>query len=188
MILKKYNVFKQLLLIFELRASPRWDTVRDPSVTMDWPMLRERLEDALKSAIKAKDVRKRSTLRLILAAIKDRDISERITDGKDQVGDEDILGILAKMVRQREESLKIYEEAGRLELAEQEREEVVIIESFMPKQMSDEEVQVTCEALIGELGATGLKDMGKMMGALKERYAGKMDFGKANKKVKELLS
>lgn len=151
-------------------------------------MLRERLQDALKSAIKAKDVRKRSTLRLILAAIKDREISERTADGKDHVSDDDILGILAKMVRQREDSLKIYEEAGRLELAEQEREEIVIVESFLPKQMSEEEVQKACDNLVAEIGASGLKDMGKMMGALKKRYAGQMDFGKANKKVKELLS
>ncbi len=151
-------------------------------------MLRERLQNALKSAIKAKDVRKRSTLRLILAAIKDREISERTADGKDHVSDDDILGILAKMVRQREDSLKIYEEAGRLELAEQEREEIVIVESFLPKQMSEEEVQKACDNLVAEIGASGLKDMGKMMGALKERYAGQMDFGKANKKVKELLS
>lgn len=151
-------------------------------------MLRERLQDALKSAVKAKDVRKRSTLRLILAAIKDREISERTADGKDHVSDDDILGILAKMVRQREDSLKIYEEAGRLELAEQEREEIVIIESFLPRQMSEEEVHKACDSLVAEIGASGLKDMGKMMGALKERYAGQMDFGKANKKVKELLS
>lgn len=151
-------------------------------------MLRERLQDALKAAVKAKDQRKRSTLRLILAAIKDREISERTADGDGQVGDDDILGILAKMVRQREESLKIYEEAGRLELAEQEREEIVIIESFLPKQMSDEEVQKACQELVAELDASGLKDMGRMMGALKERYAGQMNFGKANKNVKELLS
>jgi len=151
-------------------------------------MLRAQLEEALKAAVKAQDVRKRSTLRLILAAIKDRDISARTGDGTGQVSDDEILGILSKMVKQRQESLKIYEEAGRLELAEQEREEVVIIESFLPKQMSDEEVEGICEALATELGASGLKDMGKMMAALKERYAGQMDFGKANKKVKQLLS
>lgn len=151
-------------------------------------MLRERLQDALKAAIKAKDPRKRSTLRLVLAAIKDREISERTADGDGQVSDDDILGILAKMVRQRDESLKIYAEAGRLELAEQEREEIVIIESFLPKQMSDEEVQKVCKDLVAELEATGLKDMGRMMGALKKRYAGQMNFGKANKNIKELLS
>jgi uncharacterized protein YqeY len=151
-------------------------------------MLRPQLEEALKVAVKAKDVRKRSTLRLILAAIKDRDISARTGDGNGHVSDEDILGILSKMVKQRQESLKIYEEAGRLELAEQEREEVVIIESFLPKQMSDQEIEAICEALVTEIGASGLKDMGKMMAALKERHAGQMDFGKANKKVKQLLS
>ena len=151
-------------------------------------MLRVQLEEALKVAVKAKDVRKRSTLRLILAAIKDRDISARTGDGNGLVSDEDILGILAKMVKQRQESLKIYEEAGRLELAEQEREEVTIIQLFLPKQMSDEEVETICADLVTEIGASGLKDMGKVMAALKERYAGRMDFGKANKTVKQLLS
>lgn len=151
-------------------------------------MLRTDLQDALKVAVKAKDVRKRSTLRLVLAAIKDRDISARTGDGGGQVGDDEILSILSKMVRQREESQKIYEEAGRLELAEQEREEVVIIESFLPKQMGDEEIDEACEGLAAEIDASGLKDMGKMMAMLKERYAGRMDFGKANKKIKLLLS
>jgi uncharacterized protein len=151
-------------------------------------MLRAQLGDALKAAVKAKDVRRRSTLRLILAAVKDRDISARTGGGDGQVGDDEILAILSKMVRQREESLKIYEEAGRLELAEQEREEVVIIESFLPRQMTDEEIDAACESLLVETGASGLKDMGKMMAALKEQHAGRMDFGKANKKVKLLLS
>lgn len=151
-------------------------------------MLRAQLGDALKSAVKAKDVRRRSTLRLILAAVKDRDISARTGGGDGQVGDDEILAILSKMVRQREESLKIYEEAGRLELAEQEREEVVIIESFLPRQMTGDEIDAACESLVAEIGASGLKDMGKMMAALKEQHAGRMDFGKANKKVKLLLS
>jgi uncharacterized protein YqeY len=150
--------------------------------------MRERINESLKAAMKAKDKTRISTLRLINAAIKDRDIAARSEDRMEGVSDQEILQILQKMVKQRKDSFKTYEEAGRLDLAEQEQMEMEIITSFMPQQMSDEEVAQAAKSLVEEIGASGLKDMGRCMGALKERYAGVMDFGKANKTIKELLS
>ena len=149
--------------------------------------MRDALSAALKEALKAKDKRKLSTLRLILAAIKDRDIAARSEDRNEGVSDDEILSILQKMVKQRKESSTTYEEAGRLELAEAEREEIEIIEVYLPQQMSEDEVRKAVTDVVGEIGAEGLKDMGKTMGALKQKYAGVMDFKKANGVVKELL-
>lgn len=148
--------------------------------------MRDQLNDELKKAMKAQDKRRVSTLRLINAAIKDRDIATRGT-GIEGVDDGEILQILTKMVKQREESAKTYEEAGRLDLSEQEREEIVIIKDFLPKQLSEEEIAEAVAGVVTELGAGGLKDMGRTMAALKERYPGKMDFGLASKLVKGLL-
>ncbi|ERI13859.1 GatB/YqeY domain-containing protein [Brucella intermedia] len=149
-------------------------------------MLRQEISQALTTALKAQEKRRMSTLRLILAAVKDRDIANR-TAGKDPVGDEELLGILGKMVKQREESARIYEEGSRIELAEAEREEIAIISEFLPQQMSDDEIKQACADVIAEIGAQGLRDMGKCMAVLKERYAGKMDFTKASAIVKSLL-
>lgn len=149
-------------------------------------MLRQEISQALTTALKAQEKRRMSTLRLILAAVKDRDIANR-TAGKDPVGDEELLGILGKMVKQREESARIYEEGSRLELAEAEREEITIISEFLPQQMTEDEVKQACADVIAEIGAQGLRDMGKCMSVLKERYAGKMDFTKASAIVKSLL-
>ncbi len=149
--------------------------------------MRERINEALKEAIKAKDARRSSTLRLINAAIKDRDISARGADKVDGVSDEEILEILAKMVKQRIESAQTYKEAGRPELEQQELEEIEIIQDFLPRQLDEDEARQAVEAIIAEIQATGLKDMGKVMGALKARYTGQMDFGKASGLVKELL-
>ncbi|WP_273792314.1 GatB/YqeY domain-containing protein [Brucella anthropi] len=149
-------------------------------------MLRQEISQALTTALKAQDKRRMSTLRLILAAVKDRDIANR-TAGKDPVGDEELLGILGKMIKQREESARIYEEGSRLELAEAEREEITIISEFLPQQMTEAEVKQACADVIAEIGAQGLRDMGKCMAVLKERYAGKMDFTKASAIVKSLL-
>jgi len=149
--------------------------------------IRETIGNALKDAVRAKDKTRTSTLRLINAAILDRDIAAR-TNGVDAgVSDDVVQEILAKMVKQRLESAKIYEEAGRLELAEQERAEIGVIREFMPRQLSAEEVEAACAELVKEIDAAGLKDMGRCMGALKERYAGRMDFAKASGLVKELL-
>lgn len=141
---------------------------------------------ALKEAIRAQDKRKMSTLRLILAAIKDRAIAAK-TAGEDGLSEDAMLQILAKMVKQRNESAVTYEEAGRLELAEQELEEIEIIKEFLPKQLDADATRKACSDIITELGAGGLRDMGTIMGALKQRYAGQMDFGSASKVVKELL-
>lgn len=149
--------------------------------------MRDALNEALKTAVKAKHKRRTSTLRLILAAIKDRDIAARSLDRTEGVSDEEILSILQKMVKQRRESATMYEEAGRLELAEQERDEIVIIDEYLPEQMSDDEIRNASQNVVKEIEATGLKDMGRTMGALKERYAGVMDFKKASATVKELL-
>ena len=151
-------------------------------------MLREQLSDSLKDAMRAKEKRKTSTLRLILAAIKDRDIAAREHGNVDGVSDDDVLQILSKMVKQRNESISTYEEAGRLELAEQEREEIVIIETFLPRQMREDEIEEAVKGMVDEIGAQSLKDMGKVMGALKEKYAGHMDFGRASSMAKQFLT
>lgn len=151
-------------------------------------MLRDQLKAKLIEAMKAKKALEVSTLRLILAAIKDRDIAARVEDPSDIDDDAVILGILGKMIKQRKDSIKIYEENARLELAEQEKEEVKIIEQFLPRQMSDDEINTACREVVTELGAGGLKDIGRTMGALKSKFAGQMDFSKASKQVKELLS
>ncbi|HHS89237.1 MAG TPA: GatB/YqeY domain-containing protein [Rhodobacteraceae bacterium] len=149
--------------------------------------LRRRLNTALKEAMKAKDADRLSTLRLINAAIKDRDIALRGEGREDGVSDAEILGILGKMVKQRQESARTYEEAGRLELAEKEREEIKVIEEFLPKQLDDDEVAAAIDAAIEEIGATSIRDMGKVMGVLKGRYAGQMDFSCVGSKVKDKL-
>ncbi len=149
--------------------------------------MQEKFNEALKVAIKSQNKIRMSTLRLINAAIKDRDIAVRTADRGTGISDEQILEILAKMVKQRQEAATTYEEAGRLELAEQERAEIVVIEEFLPPQLSDEEVAAAVAAIVEKLGAASLKDMGKVMGALKEQYAGQMDFGKAGGLVKKKL-
>jgi uncharacterized protein len=150
--------------------------------------LREQFNDALKAAMKAREPRRVSTLRLVLAALKDRDIAGRTAESRAGVSDDEILTLLAKMIKQREESAAIYEQGGRPELAASEREEIVIIREFMPQQMSAENAKQAMQTVIAELGAVSMKDMGKVMAALKERYAGQMDFAQASGAVKELLS
>lgn len=148
--------------------------------------MRDKLALSLNEALKARDARKVSTIRLINAAIKDRDIANRGA-GKDPVSEDDVMMILAKMIKQREESARIYEDAARLELAQQEREEIEIIKTFLPEQLSEDEVEHACSSVVQETGANGLRDMGKCMGVLKERYSGQMDFSKASGKLKTLL-
>lgn len=148
--------------------------------------MRETITAALKAATKAQDKRRISTLRLILAAIKDRDIAAR-TAGKGEATDAELLGLFAKMIKQREESEKIYAEAGRAELAKQEGEEIAIIREFLPKQLSEREMEVAISAAIAKTGAASVKDMGKVMAELKGSYAGRMDFAKASAAVKAKL-
>lgn len=148
--------------------------------------MRDTITAALHAAIKARDARRVSTLRLVSAAIKDRDIAAR-TAGKDKATDAELLELLAKMIKQREESEKIYADAGRAELATQEGEEVVIIREFLPQQLSDADMAKAIDDAIAEAGAASVRDMGKVMAALKARYAGQMDFGKASAAVKAKL-
>jgi uncharacterized protein YqeY len=150
--------------------------------------LREQFNDALKEAMKTRDQHRVSTLRLVMAALKDRDIAGRTAESRDGVSDDEILTLLAKMIKQREESAAIYDQGGRPELAEAERGEIGIIREFMPKQMSADDAKEATRTVIAELGAASMKDMGKVMAALKERYAGQMDFTKASATVKALLS
>jgi hypothetical protein len=150
-------------------------------------MLRTRLNDALKDSMKAKEALATSTLRLILAALKDRDIAERTKGNGDGLGDEAILEMLQKMVRQRHDSIEMYTRGQRPELAKREAEEIEIIERFLPKQMDETDMRAAIDGVIGELGASSVKDMGRVMGTLKERYPGRMDFGKASGIVKEAL-
>ena len=148
--------------------------------------MRETITAALKHATKAQDKRRISTLRLISAAIKDRDIAAR-TAGKGEATDAELLELFAKMIKQREESRAIYADAGRAELATQEAEEIEIIREFLPKQLSDKDMDKAIADAIAEAGATSVRDMGKVMAALKARYAGQMDFAKASALVKAKL-
>lgn len=150
-------------------------------------MLRTRLNDALKSAMKAKDELAVSTLRLILAALKDRDIAARTKGETNGIGEDEIFGLFGTMIKQRREAIAHYEQGGRPELAKREAEEIDVIESFLPKQLSDEEIQSVVQEMIAELGAGGLKEMGRVMAALRERYSGQMDFAKASAIVKRHL-
>ncbi|MEC8577974.1 MAG: GatB/YqeY domain-containing protein [Pseudomonadota bacterium] len=149
--------------------------------------MHERFNEALKVALKSQDKVRISTLRLINAAIKDRDIADRTDNGGAGVSEDVVLEILAKMIKQRQESLSAYETAGRLDLADQERSEIVIIQEFMPRQLEDDEIIAAVDAALAEVGAETLKDMGKVMGLLKQKYTGQMDFGKAGARVKEKL-
>ena len=151
-------------------------------------MLRERISKSMKDAMKAKETARLSTLRLITSAIKDRDIAARADESAGGVGDDDILAILSKMIKQRRESASAYEEAGRLELAEQERDEIKVIEEFLPRKLEPEEAQAAIDAAISQTGAASIRDMGRVMAELKTRYPGRMDFAAAGKAVKGRLA
>lgn len=150
--------------------------------------LRSRISDALKQAMKAQDADRLSTLRLISAAIKDRDIALRGDGREEGVDDAEILAILGKMVKQRQESSRAYEEGGRLELAQKETAEIGVIEEFLPRQLSEEETGAAIQNAIAESKAESIRDMGKVMGILKERHAGQLDFAKVGPKVREMLA
>lgn len=151
-------------------------------------MLRETLSAAMKDAMRNKQKQKLTTIRLINAAIKENDINNRTSDQAVIDDDASIIDILSKMVKQRKDSIKAYEEAGRCELAEQEKAEIIIIEEFLPRQMDEVEIETASKDIVAELGAEGLKDIGRCMAALKEKFAGQMDFSKASGIVKGLLS
>ena len=155
--------------------------------------MREEIAEATKTAMKAGDKRRLSTLRLISAAIKDRDIAARVDDkgqatGREQIDEAEILQLLQKMIKQRREAEETYRDAGRNELVEQEAFEITVIEEFMPEQMSEDDIRTAVTETIAAEEAAGLKDMGRTMGALKAKYAGRMDFAKASAIAKSLLS
>jgi uncharacterized protein YqeY len=149
-------------------------------------MLRERFTTEMKEAMKAGDKGRLGAIRLIQAALKDKDIEAR-GNGKEPLSDEEILALLQKMVKQRQESITMYEQGGRTELAQQEKDEVTVISSYLPQQMDEAETKAAIEAAIAETGAASMKDMGKVVGSLRAKYAGRMDFAKASGLVKDLL-
>ena len=150
--------------------------------------LRSRVGAALKDAMRARDAKRLSTLRLINAAIKDRDIALRGEGRDDGAGDAEVMLILVRMVKQRQESARAYEEGGRLDMAEGEREEIAIIEEFLPRQLGETEVATAIDEAVADTGAGGIRDMGRVMATLKERHAGQMDFGRVGPMVKQRLA
>ena len=149
--------------------------------------MRDRINSAMKQAMRDKEVLRLSTLRLVMAAIKDRDIAARVDGVDNSVSDDEILAILGKMIKQRKDSAAAYGNAGRTELAAQELSEIEIITGFLPKQLNDDEIEDIVKKVINDSGASGIRDMGKVMGLLKKSYTGQMDFGKAGGLVKSLL-
>jgi len=164
-------------------SGPDNDVLREPG-----PEMRDKINAAMKQAMRDKRSEELSTLRLINAAIKDRDIAARGEGNHDGIADVDILGVLGKMIKQRQDSAQAYEEAGRLELAEKERSEIGVIETFLPRQLDEEEVRQAVTEAIAESGAESIRDMGRVMSALKEKYSGQMDFAKAGAAVKDTLA
>ena len=150
-------------------------------------MLRDDINNAVKEAMKAKAERKLSTLRMVNSTLKNADIEAR-GQGKPPLGDPEVLAVLQKMIKQRQESVELYDKGGRTELADQERQEIAIISAYLPKQMSDDDVKAAISAAIASTGAAGMKDMGKVIAELRAKYAGQMDFGKASGMVKAALS
>ncbi len=150
-------------------------------------MLRQRLNDDLKTAMKSRDQAATSTLRLILAALKDRDIAARTRGVSDGVDETEIVEMMQKMVKQRQESAELYKQGARQDLVDQELGEITLIERYLPQKLSDAESDAAVDQVVAELGATSIKDMGRVMAALKERFVGRMDFAKAGARVKQKL-
>jgi uncharacterized protein YqeY len=150
-------------------------------------VLRDDINNALKEAMKAKNERAVSTLRMVNSSLKNADIDARGT-GKPPLGDAEVLGLLQKMIKQRQESVELYQKGGRDDLVKQEQEEIAIISAYLPKQMSEDEMKAAIEAAVAETGATAMKDMGKVIAVLRGKYAGQMDFGKASGLVKARLA
>ena len=149
--------------------------------------IKSKINAGLKQAMRDKDAPRLATLRLIMAAIKDREIANRGEGSDEALSDGDVTAILAKMVKQRQESARTYEEGGRLDLAERELNEITVIEDFLPRKLNDDEVQAAISAAMAEVGASSIRDMGKVMGALKSAHAGQMDFGSVGPMVKDRL-
>lgn len=151
-------------------------------------MLREEFESALRTAMKARNQKRVSTLRMILSVLKEREIAKRGGEGPSGLDEAEISSLLAKMIRQREESAAMYEQGGRPELAAAEREEIAIVGEFLPRQMNDQEMRTAVENAVAQTGTASMKDMGKVMAVLKARHAGRMDFSRAGAVVKDILA
>lgn len=149
---------------------------------------RTELNDAMKTAMKARDELATNTIRMIIAKLKEKDIESRGTGGPEKIADNDILSMMQGMVKQRQESLTIYKNAGRMDLADREEAEIKIIETFLPQQMGDDEIKAIIETLVAELNVVDIRDMGKLMAALKTRYAGQLDMAKASAMVKQKMA
>ena len=150
-------------------------------------MLREAFSERLKQAMRAKDARTLSTVRMILAGVKERDVAARGSGNQEGIADPEILRLLQGMIKQRRESIALYRQGKRPELAQQEEEEIAVIESFLPQQMNDDQMAAAAKAAIAETGAAGVKDMGRVMGVLRERHAGVIDLARTGAIVKQLL-
>jgi uncharacterized protein len=150
-------------------------------------MLRQAFTDRLKNAMKARDACAVSTVRLILAGLKERDIAARSEGNADGIAEAEIVRMLRTMIRQRRESIALYEQGSRVDLAQRERDEIAVIESFLPQQINEEQIAAVAQSVIAETGAAGIKDMGRVMAVLRERHAGTMDFSRAGPIVKRLL-
>ena len=150
--------------------------------------LREKISEQLNAALKSKNKTLVTTLRLVLAAIKERDIANRTSKKKEVVNDVEVIKVLRKMTKQRQDSMDLYKKGGRQELCEAEEAEIKIIDSFLPKQLNEDETKKICKEIIESLGASSIKDMGKIMGLLKQKYSDSIDFSKANTIIKGLLS
>jgi uncharacterized protein len=150
-------------------------------------MLRQAFTDRLKGAMKARDARAVSTVRLILAGLKDRDVAARGEGNAEGISDPEVARMLQAMIKQRRESITLYEQGNRADLAQQERDEIAIIESFLPRQLNEDQIAAAAQAAIAETGAAGIRDMGRVMAALRERYVGVIDFSRAGPIVKRLL-
>lgn len=175
-------------MVIQLRRWLEYDKLHGSGPGQGDRVIRERLNETLKAAMLAKDARKVSTVRLILAALKDRDIAARPRGLAEGIPEEEVLQLLQSMIKQRRESIGLYRQGGRPELAEQEEQEIAVIASFLPAQLSEAEVTDAVEAAICGCGAQGLKDMGRVMASLRERFAGRMDFSKASALVKQKLA
>ncbi len=161
----------------------------NPSIVeLNAEMIRQRLNESLKEAMRARDTVGVSTVRLVLAALKDRDIAARSKGNTDGISEDEVLRLLQTMVKQRRESIQLYEQGGRLDLAEQEQSEIAVLQRFLPAQMDEQAIRSAVDTVIREQAATSLKDMGRIMSALRDKYAGRMDFGRASGIVKATLN
>jgi uncharacterized protein len=183
-----FNPFLRRCEVAQFGQFHYFRSLPDHPDSLDEAVLRQRLNDAYKDAMKSRDARGISTMRMVLAALKDRDIAARPAGNTGGIGESEIVDMLQKMVKQRQESIALYKQGNRPELVQQEEEEIAVIERFLPKQLSETEAASAIDSVLAETKAASVKDMGKVMAMLKERYAGRLDFAKAGALVRQRLS